>query len=81
MSEHHFMSLCHVVTCLSASQTAILHESDEGVATHITYNQLHQEVCRVANVLKHWGVKRGDTVAIYMPMIPELGECWWHHVA
>jgi acyl-CoA synthetase (AMP-forming)/AMP-acid ligase II len=30
-------------------------------------------VCRVANVLRAWGVKRGDTVALYMPMIPELG--------
>jgi acyl-coenzyme A synthetase/AMP-(fatty) acid ligase len=29
----------------------------------------------VANVLKHWGVRKGDTVAVYLPMIPELGTC------
>ncbi|MGB7698316.1 MAG: acetate--CoA ligase, partial [Methylovirgula sp.] len=38
---------------------------------HITYRQLHEEVCRFANVLKAQGVKKGDTVTIYMPMIPQ----------
>jgi len=38
----------------------------------ITYKQLLAEVCRVANVLTYYGVKKGDTVAIYMPMIPDL---------
>lgn len=37
-----------------------------------TYNELTNQVCRFANVLKKWGVKTGETVAIYMPMIPEL---------
>ncbi|HTY81410.1 MAG TPA: acetate--CoA ligase [Dehalococcoidales bacterium] len=37
-----------------------------------TYQQLHYEVCKFANVLKKYGIKRGDTVAIYLPMIPEL---------
>ena len=37
-----------------------------------TYRQLHAEVCRFANVLKAQGVKKGDRVAVYMPMIPEL---------
>lgn len=38
---------------------------------NITYRQLHDEVCKVANVLKHLGVKKGDRVCIYLPMIPE----------
>ena len=38
---------------------------------HITYRQLHDEVCNFANVLKARGVKKGDRVTIYMPMIPE----------
>jgi len=38
---------------------------------HITYQELHDEVCRLANVLKTHGVKKGDTVTIYLPMIPE----------
>jgi acetyl-CoA synthetase len=37
-----------------------------------TYNQLHKEVCRFANVLKNNGIKKGDRVCIYMPMVPEL---------
>jgi acetyl-CoA synthetase len=53
-------------------QIAIIWEGDE--PTHsktITYKQLHAEVCRFANVLKTRGVKKGDRVTIYMPMIPE----------
>ena len=38
----------------------------------LTYQELHDEVCRFANVLKKTGVKKGDRVAVYMPMIPEL---------
>lgn len=38
----------------------------------LTYNDLHRQVCRFANVLKKWGVCKGDRVAIYLPMIPEL---------
>ena len=54
-------------------QTAIIFEPDDpkGEARHITYRQLHEEVCRFANVLKGLGVKKGDRVTIYMPMIPE----------
>ncbi|TIW24351.1 MAG: acetyl-coenzyme A synthetase, partial [Mesorhizobium sp.] len=37
----------------------------------ITYNELHAHVCRLANVMKKHGVKKGDRVTIYMPMIPE----------
>jgi acetyl-CoA synthetase len=55
-----------------AKQTAIVWEGDEpGEARRVTYRQLHEEVCRFANVLKAQGVKRGDRVTIYMPMILE----------
>jgi len=53
-------------------QTAIIWAHDEpGEYTHITFRQLKREVCRVANVLKKFGVQKGDRVCIYMPMIPE----------
>lgn len=55
-----------------AQQTAIIWEGDEpGDVKKLTYMELHREVCRLANVLKRRGVKKGDRVAIYMPMIPE----------
>ncbi len=51
---------------------AIIWEPDEpGVARTITYRELHYEVCRMANVLKQQGIAKGDTVTIYLPMIPE----------
>ncbi len=54
-------------------QTAIIWARDEaGEYEHITYADLRDQVCRMANVLKHHGVKRGDRVCFYMPMIPEL---------
>jgi acetyl-CoA synthetase len=53
-------------------QTAIIWEGDDpGDSKHITYRQLHESVCRFANVLKARGVEKGDRVTIYMPMIPE----------
>ena len=53
-------------------QTAIIWEGDDPAdSKHITYRTLHEEVCRFANVLKARGVKKGDRVTIYMPMIPE----------
>ncbi|WP_236182058.1 acetate--CoA ligase [Pseudomonas sputi] len=53
-------------------QTAILWEGDDPAeSTQITYSKLHHHVCRLANVLKSRGVKKGDRVCIYMPMIPE----------
>ena len=52
--------------------TAIIWEGDDpGVDKKITYRELHREVCRFANVLKARGVRKGDRVSIYMPMIPE----------
>jgi len=54
-------------------QTAILWEGNEpGENVTLTYNQLYAEVCRFANVLKKYDVKKGDRISIYMPMIPEL---------
>lgn len=55
-----------------ANQTAILWEGDESsLERRISYQQLHDEVCRLANVLRARGVKKGDRVCIYMPMVPE----------
>ncbi len=55
-----------------ADQTAIIWEGDNpNESKRITYRQLHQHVCRLANVLKSHGVAKGDTVTIYLPMIPE----------
>ncbi len=53
-------------------QTAIIWEGDDPKDhKHITYKELHSEVCKLANALKARGVKKGDRVTIYMPMIPE----------
>src|SRR5690606_5791291 len=54
-------------------QVAIIWEGDDPAEDRkLTYRQLHEEVCRVANVMKEHGVKKGDRVTIYMPMIPEV---------
>jgi acetyl-CoA synthetase len=56
-----------------SNQTAIIWEGDDpSVAKHISYQELYVEVCKFANVLKGRGVKKGDRVCIYMPMIPEV---------
>jgi len=54
------------------NKTAILFEGEPGDQKSYTYAELHEAVCRFANVLKERGIKKGDRVAIYMPMIPEL---------
>ncbi len=54
------------------NKAAILWEGEPGDVRVLTYGQLHREVCRFANALKQLGVRKGDRVAIYMPMIPEL---------
>lgn len=55
-----------------ADETAIIWEGDEASQQRqITYRELHAEVCRFANVLKGLGVRKGDRVTIYLPMIPE----------
>jgi acetyl-CoA synthetase len=50
---------------------AIIFEGEPGDVTTLTYRQLHQRVCRFANVLKAQGVTQGDRVVIYLPMVPE----------
>ena len=69
-------NVCH--NCLDrhlnerGDKTAIIWEGNEpGEDATITYRELHEQVCRFANVLKSRGVKKGDRVSIYMPMVPE----------
>jgi acetyl-CoA synthetase len=66
------------VSCLDrhlatrGDQVAIIWEGDEpGTSESVTYRDLHERVCRLANVLKDHGVKRGDRVTIYLPMVVE----------
>jgi acetyl-CoA synthetase len=54
------------------NKAALIWEGDIGDSKTLTYQQLHYEVCKFANVLKKHGVKKGDRVSIYLPMIPEL---------
>ena len=55
-------------------KTAIIFEPNDPneKAQHITYKQLHERVCKMANVLKDQGIKKGDRICVYLPMIPEL---------
>lgn len=62
----------HLVS--KANETAIIWEGDDpSEDKKISYQELHDHVCRFANLLKARGVKKGDRVCIYMPMIPEIG--------
>ncbi len=54
------------------NKAAIIWEGEPGDSRTLTYHQLHAEVCKFANVLKGLGVKKGDRVIVYMPMVPEL---------
>ncbi len=54
------------------NKAAILWEGEPGETRTLTYQQLHTEVCKFANVLKSLGIQKGDRVAIYMPLVPEL---------
>ncbi|MFN7425993.1 MAG: AMP-binding protein, partial [bacterium] len=49
-------------------KTAIVFEADDGQVSHVSYRDLHQQVCRFANALKSLGIARGDRVIVYMPM-------------
>ncbi|MDX2227274.1 MAG: acetate--CoA ligase [Verrucomicrobiae bacterium] len=53
------------------NKVAIIFEGEPGDIRHITYGELHRQVCRAANALVSLGVKKGDRVMIYMPMVPE----------
>ncbi len=70
------LNVCH--NCIDrhlprrADQTALIWEGDNPAdSQHISYSELHEHVCKLANVLKARGVRKGDRVCIYMPMIPE----------
>lgn len=54
------------------NKAALIWESDEGRTKMYTYQSLYYKVCKLANVLKKHGIKKGDRVALYLPMIPEL---------
>ena len=54
------------------NKAAIIWEGEPGDSRMLTFQDLHREVCKFANVLKSLGVKKGDRVAIYLPMVPEL---------
>jgi len=53
-------------------KTAVIFEGEPGDVRRISYRELHAEVCRFANVLKAQGIRRGDRVVIYMPLVPEI---------
>jgi acetyl-CoA synthetase len=54
------------------NKAALIWEGEPGDQRTLTYQQLHSEVCKFANVLRHCGVEKGDRVALYLPLIPEL---------
>ncbi|MGD9857733.1 MAG: AMP-binding protein, partial [Planctomycetaceae bacterium] len=60
------------LTTWRKNKAAVIWEGEPGDVRTLTYQQLHHEVCKFANVLDKLGVKAGDRVTIYMPMIPEL---------
>jgi acetyl-CoA synthetase len=60
------------LTTARKNKAAIIWEGEPGDERILTYQALHREVCKFANVLKQIGVNTGDRVAIYMPMVPEL---------
>jgi acetyl-CoA synthetase len=60
------------LTTYRKNKVAFIWEGDNGDSRTISYQQLHHEVCRLSNVLRARGVKKGDRVALYLPMIPEL---------
>ena len=60
------------LTTWRKNKAAIIWEGEPGDTRVLTYNDLHREVCKFANVLKKLGVQQGDRVTLYMPMIPEL---------
>ncbi|MBL8021997.1 MAG: acetate--CoA ligase [Leptospirales bacterium] len=62
----------HLNTTIKNKAALIWEGDDPNESKTYTYQQLHREVCRVANVIKKQGVRRGDRVLLYMPMIPEL---------
>lgn len=60
------------LTTVRKNKAALIWEGEPGEVRTLTYQQLHREVCRFANVLKNLGIRKGDRIALYMPMTPEL---------
>ncbi|MFC2122768.1 acetate--CoA ligase [Bacteroidota bacterium] len=60
------------LTTWRKNKAALIWEGDIGDSKTLTYQSLHREVCKFANVLKKFGIKKGDRVAIYLPMVLEL---------
>ena len=60
------------LTTARRDKAALIWEGEPGDQRTLTYEQLHSEVCKFANVLKSRGVEQGDRIALYMPLIPEL---------
>ena len=60
------------LTTWRRNKAALIWEGEPGDTRTFTYQQLHSEVCKFATVLKHAKIQRGDRVALYMPLIPEL---------
>ncbi|MFN7931221.1 MAG: acetate--CoA ligase [Blastocatellia bacterium] len=60
------------LTSWRRNKAAIIWEGEPGETRTLTYQQLHTEVCKFANVLKKLGARKGDRVALYMPLVPEL---------
>ena len=60
------------ITTSRKNKAAIIWEGEPGDQRTLTYQQLHREVCKAANAFQELGLKKGDRVAIYMPMVPEL---------
>ncbi len=60
------------LTSWRRNKAAIVWEGEPGDSRILTYQQLHREVCRFANALKRLGIRKGDRVTLYLPMIPEL---------
>src|SRR5215210_370191 len=54
------------------NKAALIWEGEPGDRRTLTYHDLHRDVCQFANVLKSFGIRRGDLVAIYLPLVPEL---------
>lgn len=67
-----FNCLDRFINTPTRNKAAIIWEADDGVYKTYTYQQMYYEVNKFANVLKKYGVKKGDRVTIYLPMIPEL---------
>ena len=59
------------LTTWRRNKAAFIWEGEPGDRRTLTYQELHKEVCRFANALKKLGLKKGDRVGIYMPMVPE----------